>query len=69
MPPTNEPPPSFFDTMRWPLIVVGLLGGHASLMLLAMTLANADPPELVEGSPYSKAKPVATASTAPPAEQ
>ncbi len=54
---TPELPPSFADTVRWPLIVVGLLLGHATLMVVAMTLANADPPKLVEGSPYAAAPP------------
>lgn len=38
-----------FASIRWPLIVVALLVGHASLMMVAVTFATADPPERVDG--------------------
>lgn len=41
----------FFANIRWPIIVVALLVGHTSLMLVAVTLATADPPELVDETP------------------
>ena len=41
---TNEKrQPGFFATIRWPLIVLGLLLGHATLMLVAVSLSIADP--------------------------
>ncbi|QDU55754.1 hypothetical protein Pan181_19490 [Aeoliella mucimassa] len=58
--------PTFMNTFFWPAFVVVLLLGHMSLMLVAMTLANADPPELVEGSPYSNAPQAKTASAEQP---
>lgn len=51
----NETSPSFFDTVRWPLIVAALLLGHMSLMLVVFTFASAVPPRLVEGAPYAAA--------------
>ncbi len=40
---TNKTEPTFSQKVRWPLIVVGLLGTHASLMMLGVSwaLANA----------------------------
>lgn len=61
---TNQGEVGSFTPYVWPAIVAALLLGHAFLMLLAMAIANADPPELVEGSPYTGAPP-ATASSTP----
>ncbi len=45
--------PHFLDSIRWPLIVGALLLGHFTFMLVAFTLATADPPTLVNESPYA----------------
>ena len=47
--------PTTFGSFFWPALVVVLLLGHMTLMLVAFLLANANPPELVEGSPYTGA--------------
>ena len=51
----NETVPNFLDTVRWPIIVAALLLGHTTLMLIIFTFAHANPPRLVEGSPYAAA--------------
>ncbi|WP_425398616.1 hypothetical protein [Aeoliella sp.] len=59
----TDPPVGSFAPFIWPMIVCALLLGHVFLMLVAVTLANADPPELVEGAPYRGAPPAAASET------
>jgi hypothetical protein len=53
--PTDNSDAKVLSGIFWPLLVVLLLGGHASIMLVAMTFALADPPELVTESYYQEA--------------
>ncbi|MCO6048023.1 hypothetical protein NG895_29320 [Aeoliella sp. ICT_H6.2] len=59
----TPPEPGSFAPYIWPLIVIGLLLGHAFLMMIALTLATADPPQLVEGAPYTGAPKAASSDT------
>lgn len=53
---SNAPqPPSFFQSIRWPLVVVALLGGHVTLMMVAVTLSLASPSPTVTDDAYREA--------------
>ncbi|TWT66837.1 hypothetical protein Pla123a_45350 [Posidoniimonas polymericola] len=43
----NDTPnePTFWQQICWPVIICALLGGHMTIMLIAMTFALAVPPE------------------------
>jgi len=55
MNPNATNPPTFFQSIRWPAIVVALLGGHVTLMMVAMTLSLAAPSPSVSESSYRDA--------------
>ena len=52
---TTDSQPTQFGTFFWPAFAVVLLLGHVTLMMVAVSLANAQPPVLVEDSPYAAA--------------
>ena len=37
----------FFRNIRWPMIVIALLGGHVTLMAVCVMLALASPPRII----------------------
>lgn len=45
---TSEPQPTFLASICWPIIVVALLLGHVTLMMVAMTLANSGPSQIMD---------------------
>jgi hypothetical protein len=47
---STETQPTFLASICWPLIVVALLLGHVTLMMVAMTLANSGPSQIIDTS-------------------
>jgi hypothetical protein len=53
MPATSNPTdmqPTFLASICWPIIIVALLLGHVTLMMVAMTLANSGPSQVIDTS-------------------
>jgi hypothetical protein len=42
--------PTFLASICWPIIIVALLLGHVTLMMVAMTLANSGPSQIIDTS-------------------
>lgn len=49
-PSPTETQPTFLASICWPVIVVALLLGHVTLMMVAMTLANSGPSQIIDTS-------------------
>ena len=50
VPSPTETQPTFLASICWPVIVVALLLGHVTLMMVAMTLANSGPSQIIDTS-------------------
>lgn len=68
---TDEP--TLWQKICWPVIICALLGGHVTLMLVAMSFALAAPPEAPPASytdaTLGRAATVTMPNTPPPAGQ
>ncbi len=46
-PQQTEAPPTFWQKACWPIIICVLLGSHAMLMMVALSLSLAGPPDVL----------------------